>query len=121
MTKRVHTALARKRKRLKESKVRRTFNSVLNDVLVIQNRLENIEDEVKSKYFPKNSTTGLLVDMLVQVKNRSDDIKEKALDKSFVYNNIEFMHNCTLKKMFEKDPELEAMFIKRVVNSTLKI
>jgi len=84
--------------------------------MTIQDKLERIQEEIKDRNFPKNDSTGLLVDMLVQVKKNSDDIKKRALDKSFVYGNIELLHNRTLKKMFSKDPELEAMVVKRRVD-----
>jgi len=117
MTERKCSALAGKRRKKKESRTKKAFNKVLGDVMMVQNRLERIEEKIKDKDFPRNKGTGLLVDMLVQVKKSSDDIKKKALDKSFVFGNIELIHNSTLKKMFEKNPELESMVIKRRIKS----
>jgi hypothetical protein len=101
------------RRRKEDQKTRASFNKVITRVINVHAQMEEIESELKSKDFPVNHNTGMLVDMLVEAKDNTSAIQKKAVNKSFVYNNIELFTNQTLKKVFKEDPGSEAIMIDR--------
>jgi hypothetical protein len=88
-----------KEKKLVEVKKRsKNFNKVLGKTIVVSKAVEDLRKCVRSA-LPKNQSTKLLVDLLVDLSSNSEAIKKSVCSNEFVFNNIENINNLNLLKI----------------------